>query len=232
MKKKSILIVGDSWGKGEMGGNHTIAHPGVNLYLSDLGYEVLPKAYSGGSNRLSVKEIQQNPCDFIVFFFTDPTRDYQNFKNPYWAKEEKDVEFRYPPLHPFPEHLNYRELWLHQRQSILNSLIQYNNKLLLIGGNTRIEKIARSMGFLHSTDWVDHIAPGNQFPEIWGEIRMIAGQEKWIAKQTDLLEDGKEKYYKTMAKYEVFWISGFHPDRRGHKIITDWIHKTIQSISQ
>lgn len=232
MEKKSILIVGDSWGKGEMGANHTIAHPGVNLYLSDLGYEVIPRAYNGGSNRLSVKEIQENPCDFIVFFFTDPTRDYQNFKNPYWAKEEKDVEFRFPPLQPFPEHLNYRELWLHQRQSILNSLIQYNNKLLLIGGNTRIEKTAISMGFLHSTDWVDHIAPGNQFPEIWGEIRMIEGQEKWIAKQTDLLKDGKEKYFETMARYEAFWISGFHPDRRGHKIITDWIHKTIKSISQ
>jgi len=231
MKKKSILIVGDSWGKGEMGGNYTIAHPGVNFYLAEMGYQVIPRAYSGGSNRLSVERVKQNSSDFIVFFFTDPTRDYQVFKNPYWATEEKDVEFTYPSLQPFPNHLTYKELWFERRQSVLHELIQYNDKILLIGGNTRIEKEAKNLGFQHTTDWVDHIAPGNEFPEIWGEIKMISDQKKWMDAQKDVLLDGKEKYLQTMAKFKVFWGSGYHPDREGHKIISDWIDKTIQSIS-
>lgn len=231
MEKKTILIVGDSWGRGEMCKDYTIAHTGVNLYLSDLGYEVIPRAYNGGSNRLSVKEIQENPCDFIVFFFTDPSRDYQDFKNPYWAKEEKDVKFRFPSLQPFPDHLTYTELWLQRRRSILDDLIDYNDKILLIGGNCKIQNIATEMGFKYTTDWVNHIAPGNHWPEIWGEINMISGQNKWKESQKDnLLSDGKEKKFENLAKYECFWSSGFHPDRKGHKIITDWIHKTIQSI--
>ena len=231
MKKKSILIVGDSWGRGEMGGHYTIAHPGVNLYLSDAGYEVIPRAYSGGNNRLSCKMIEENPSDFIVFFFTDPTRDYEDFKNPYWAKDEINVEFRFSALCPFPTHLSYLELWLDRRQCILENLAKYNDKLLLIGGNTRIEKAAKNLGFQHTTDWVDLIAPGNEFPEIWGEIRMISGQEKWKKEQKDVLANGKQKYSETMARYEVFWRSGYHPNREGHKIISDWIDKTIQSIS-
>jgi hypothetical protein len=106
MKKQSILIVGDSWGKGEMGANYTIAHPGVNLYLSELGYEVIPRAYNGGNNRLSCKMIEDNPSDFIIFFFTDPTRDYQDFKYPYW---NKFAEFKFPALQPFPNHLTYND---------------------------------------------------------------------------------------------------------------------------
>ena len=231
MKQKSILIVGDSWGKGEMGGDYTISHPGVNLYLSEMGYDVIAKAYCGGNNRLSLQRIKEYPTvDHIVFFFTDPSRDYEYFKNPYWAKDETEVEFKFPPLQPFPAHLSYKELWLERRKSMLESLILYNDKIFLIGGNCRIENYAKSMGFSHTTDWVDHIAPGNEFPEVWGEIRMISGQDQWITAQKDLLLKGKEKYMETMARYDAFWSSGFHPDRKGHKIISVWIDNTIKQL--
>ena len=232
MKQKSILIVGDSWGKGEMGGNYVIAHPGVNLYLAELGYDVIPKAYCGGTNRLSLKRIEEHPTvDYIVFFFTDPTRDYQDFINPYWAKNKEEIEFRFPALSPFPRHLSYRELWFERRKSILDALTIYNDKIILIGGNCRIEKFAKNMGFRHTIDWVDLIAPGNEFPEHWGEIRMISGHNEWIRRQTDQMWDEKEKYLETMAKYEAFWVSGWHPDRKGHKVISEWIDKTIKQIN-
>ena len=94
MKQKSILIVGDSWGTGEKGPNCSISHPGINLYLSEMGYQVISRAYDAGNNRLSLQRIKEYPIvDHIVFFFTDPSRDYNDFKNPYWAKQETEVEF-------------------------------------------------------------------------------------------------------------------------------------------
>jgi lysophospholipase L1-like esterase len=106
-----------------------------------------------------------------------------------------------------------------------------NDKILLIGGNCRIQNYAIKQEFKYVTDWVDHIAPGNNWPEFWGEIKMINGHDEWKKLQKDkLLLDGKNQKLENLAKHQCFWKSGFHPDREGHKIISNWIHKTIQGI--
>ena len=234
-KKKSILIVGDSWGKGEMGPNFTIAHPGINLYLEEFGYQITSKAFHGGTNRLSIHMIEKyydsNYHDYIIFLFTDPTRDYEDFIDPYWAKSEEEIRFKFAPLQPFPTQSNYKQLWLERREAVLKEILPYNEKLILIGGNNRISKFAKQLGFKYTTDWIDHIAPNNSAPEIWGTIEILNRVPRWwIEKNKEDLAKGKEQMIKTWASYDVFWPSGFHPNREGHLIISNWIHNLIQTI--
>lgn len=94
---KTFLIVGDSWSQGEIEQgpskeiSHVIVHKGLEQYLLDEGHKVINKGKLGGSNweaywavRSSYFDESHNgyptpigePIDYILWFLTDPLRDW------------------------------------------------------------------------------------------------------------------------------------------------------------
>ena len=72
---KRIIIAGDSWAAGEWNTDATVAHRGLQKFLTDDGHNVVNISYPGGSNLQAVErlnnyiQLNDSLLETIVFFF-------------------------------------------------------------------------------------------------------------------------------------------------------------------
>ena len=126
---KNICITGDSWGCGEWGRIDTkyqILHKGLEHYLKNDGFNVKNLSTGGSSNVRSYQRLKENVLnkfDLILFFYTDPCRDFDN------------------TFHLFDQTL---ETYLQKANEAmllnLHQLNQLNYPIYLIGGHSKINE--------------------------------------------------------------------------------------------
>jgi hypothetical protein len=124
---KNICITGDSWGCGEwdkINKKYSVSHKGLEEYLKQDGFNVLNLSKPSASNLGAyekLKTVQISNFDLILFFHTDPCRDFQHTTSKinlstYLQKAEEAM------------------------QAHLLRLNQLGSKIYLIGGHSKIEK--------------------------------------------------------------------------------------------
>ena len=81
----NIVIMGDSWARGEWGWGgrgtaqgYRVLHPGTEQYLREYGHRVHQLAGGGNGNRAQVDHLRPDRVrglDHVIWFLTDPLRD-------------------------------------------------------------------------------------------------------------------------------------------------------------
>ena len=239
---KTILIIGDSWSRGELSFKkndigHDIVHTGTEQYLIDAGHTVINLGILGGSNSQAMLNYQKfkDQADYIFWFQTDPLRDVNGKNN----DGEPFVEL----LKRFNSIKAVFDYLIDDIQNKINNIAVEKNQIVhVIGGfsviTPNINKFSNLKNFITNVNAL--IDPSTNF-EIYGYFPEF----KWFidiieyCKTHNLISDCiKQEYIDIMSGHErifdymrentqYYWPDGFHPNRQGHKIIFDQIEKLL-----
>ena len=202
----NILIGGDSWGVREWSDSEEV-HKGMWQYFEEDGHIVTMAAIPGECNNITTNHLNNilsspsNHYDYIFWFQSDPIRDLRPYDD--FGKSIKTYE------------------------DLLNSIGQ---KIYCIGGCSKLnmELIKKYNNLYPLIDSVtEFILPTYTHPKLWCSdwIKVV---DRLDMESIDLLlkdklnqdslADTKIKEHK-----EYFWPDGGHPNRKGHKVLYDFI---------
>jgi hypothetical protein len=221
--KEKIIIFGDSWGKGEWcDKTNKLIHKGIEQYFEDDNFVIKNFSIPGGSFNYIMESM--NSCknsisdnDIIIFIQTDPFRNFIPYEESH-----------------FINYKDYSSLILEQNnllESLYKKLNQYDKKIYLIGGCTKlnlilIEKYKNLAPLIEST--IEFLVPNLKQPTFW-----MGDWNYMFAK--NLSDEDLEKFLNDVVNpntlinhKEFFWPDGSHPNRFGHKIIYDKIRNFLQ----
>jgi hypothetical protein len=239
---KKLVLVGCSWGCGEMNSTCTgVTHPGLGQYLSD-SYDVVNLSRIGSSNwqncfalRNYLNYVKNFDEYCIVVLQTDAYRrqacekylvDYnQLFENSHDLKHfyEQSLEIFYIKLNNLAE--------------------EFQTKIYLAGGLTdlALDIISMYTNLVPMCEsWIKLMDPSHQ-PSI---IPLIVSPELFKnAKQhnrLDLLEQISNhsdlNFLKAQKLMETEWFGptfgDFHPSRKGHELLANYIKEFLKKESQ
>ena len=215
----SILILGDSWGLGEWDFNpYKVRHAGLQHYLEEAGYVVCNQSRPGSSNKGSITRIRKSNLqnfDYVFWIQSDPLRDLRPYSQ---FHELTNVELM----------IEQNKILLNQSYYLLNAL---DHPIHCIGGCAKLEvelmkPHANLIPFIPSI--LEYIHPDEKQPDIW--------ISDWINKIPKNFSDFErlisiKKYidsWSTNPKFrEYFYPDGFHPNRKAHAKIFDYVHAYI-----
>jgi hypothetical protein len=219
-----IVIGGDSWGVREWSDSEEI-HRGMWQYFEEDGYDVDMSAIPGECNNITInhlKNVVSSPLeryDYIFWFQSDPIRDLRPYDD--FGKSIKTYE----------DLVTKSDELIDKTYKFLNSIGQ---KIYCIGGCSKLnlelmKKYKNLYPLIESV--TEFILPNYQHPKLWHsdwinvvdklDMESIDFLLEDKLKQ-DSLADNKNKEYR-----EYFWPDGGHPNRKGHRILYDYIIENV-----
>ena len=219
----NIAIGGDSWGVGEWSMN--ISHGGIRQYFEEDGYEINMAAIPGECNNITtshLKNVVSYPLikyDYIFWFQSDPIRDLRPYDD--FGKSIK----------------TYEDLIIKSDELIdktYNFLNLIGQKIYCIGGCSKlnlelIKKYNNLYPLIESV--TEFILPNYKHPKLWYSdwIKVV---DKLEMESIDLLLKDKliqDSLADTEIKEhkEYFWPDGGHPNRKGHRVLYDYIINNV-----
>lgn len=222
----TILICGDSWGRGEWNVECTeILHPGLELYLRDDGHTVINLSKGACSNldciyriNLWFERFNDIKVDTIIIFQTEYTRD---------IKHAEDNDWNVNTL------AELSSLWIARFYYRLQEIAEKHKcKIKIIGGcsdtdffddmendHPGCEIVCQSL--------VSLIIEDNPRPEIpvfsWyakDSEKVLQKIKKNITNTEELIlaiNQGLDREWALRANPEWFYPDGKHPNRHGHR---------------
>lgn len=215
-----IVIGGDSWGVREWSDSEEI-HRGMWQYFEEDGHEVSMSAIPGESNNITtnhLRNVVSYPLikyDYIFWFQSDPIRDLRPYDD--FGKSIKTYE----------DLVNKSDELIDKTYDFLNSIGQ---RIYCIGGCSKLnmELIKKYNNLYPLIDSVtEFILPTYTHPKLWYSdwINVV---DKLDMESIDFLLEDKLKQ-DSLADTEIkehreyFWPDGGHPNRKGHKVLYDFI---------
>ena len=216
-----ILIGGDSWGNGEW--PQETNHRGIWQYFEEDGHEVMIKSIPGESNKNTISHmcdfINENyNHDFIFWFQSDPLRDLRPYD-----------EFG-TTINGYNDLLKQSEIILDKNYPELNN--RTTSKIYCIGGCSKlnlelISKYNNLIPLIESA--TEFIIKDYQHPKLW-HSDWLNVVDRFDLETIDLLliDKRKQDSLSQIEKYrEYFWPDGYHPNRKGHKVLYDFILNSL-----
>jgi hypothetical protein len=221
-----IVIGGDSWGVREWGDSEEI-HRGMWQYFEEDGHEVTMSAIPGECNRITTSHLNNvlnspNQYDHVFWFQSDPLRDLR-------------------PYDDFGKSLKTHEDLIIKSDELIDKTYNFLNligkKIYCIGGCSKlnmelIKKYDNLYPLIESV--TEFILPDYQHPKLWHSDwinvvdKLDMGSIDFLLEnklKQDSLADNKIKEHR-----EYFWPDGGHPNRKGHRVLYDYIIKTVNII--
>jgi hypothetical protein len=220
----NIVIGGDSWGVREWSDLEEI-HRGMWQYFEEDGHEVSMSAIPGESNNITtnhLRNVVSYPLikyDYIFWFQSDPIRDLRPYND--FGKSIKTYE----------DLVNKSDELIDKTYDFLNSIGQ---KIYCIGGCSKlnmelIKKYNNLYPLIESV--TEFILPDYQHPKLW-HSDWINVVDKLDMDSIDFLLEDKMKQdsladTKIKEHKEYFQPDGGHPNRKGHKVLYDFIINSL-----
>ena len=219
-----ILITGDSWGRGEWGHNdqgvYSNTHPGLQAFLEEDGHTVVNVSKAGGHNydayinMMSV--LKKTSVDLILWLKADPLRDLM--------PEDYD-----PIKHDFS---TYSEL---KNESDRQASIAYKNfasigqQVYCLGGGGKLNLDAMQ-SFQNLIPLIPSITElvldDYTHPELWASDWIFLIDKQFDIPSIDKILENKRRQ-DLLGSHPIyrnyFWPDGDHPNRRGWKVVYDYI---------
>jgi hypothetical protein len=218
-----IVIGGDSWGVREWSDSEEI-HRGMWQYFEEGGHEVTMSAIPGECNNITTSHLNNvlsssNQYDYIFWFQSDPLRDLRPYDD--FGKSLK----------------TYEDLIIKSDELIdktYNFLNLIGKKIYCIGGCSKLnlplmKKYENLYPLIESV--TEFILPNYQHPRLW-HSDWINVVDKLDMESIDFLLEDKLKQ-DSLADTEIkehreyFWPDGGHPNRKGHKVLYDFIINSL-----
>jgi hypothetical protein len=220
IKPKKILMVGDSWGCGEITNlDHysktIISHPGVEQYLKDDGHKVVNLSMLGGSNADAYHLLQNyhKNYDIIIYWHTDPLRDLRPYHHDTWWDDSNALLVKMRDL----------------RQANYEKFNRLGRRIFCLGGcsplTSDINCFANLVAVIDKVS--EFILPNFTHPDVWCS--------DWLAPLLESRPPEKMLHFLLAQKCQhdallqepLFIPDGHHPNRHGHKIVYDYLKKFI-----
>jgi len=244
-----IICVGDSWGCGEwtkdfFDDNPTnapnliwqpqlqkyalssiIPDTSCSYYLTQMGHEVDNYSIGGDSNLnqleiLEDKLSENSNYDYIIWFFTEPVRDFLIGNLPQFDSKLLDSKLGYDSLVE-----DWFKVIYGRAQSIYE---KYNIKFIVIGGCEKLHDCINNYDFVEFKldDWTNEMIYENKLfhPHNFAQFdKLVAAYEHvinpaWATEELAICL----KYVQTMFSHPSFPDWG-HPDRHCHEHLAKWI---------
>jgi len=220
----NIVIGGDSWGVREWSDLEEI-HRGMWQYFVEDGHEVSMSAIPGECNYITtnhLKNVVSQPFikyDYIFWFQSDPLRDLR-------------------PYDDFGKSLKTYEDLIVKSNELLDKTYNFLNligkKIYCIGGCSKLNmELIKKYNNLHPLieSVTEFILPGYQHPKLW-HSDWINVVDKLDMDSIDFLLEDKMKQdsladTNIKEHREYFWPDGGHPNRKGHKVLYDFINNSL-----
>lgn len=224
MAENRIIIFGDSWGIGEWSFGGKCTHPGLNLYLKELGYQIINFSSSGRSNQGIHYDIEcnldkLNNDDIILCIETDPIRDscYENLEQ--HISEHSGL-------------INYLQFLRSEHYKRINSL---NIKLNLIGGLSNID-VTQTHHNVPVPSWINLMldsedCSGNDFFALDLPFLVRAIDKSKFDNHTFEIYINDLQILKLRDRvFDTEWFKRdkYHPGREGHKLLVDELVKKLK----
>jgi hypothetical protein len=214
---KNILIIGDSWGVPNFyGGAGDVPEVHTEYRLKDLGYKVYNCAVNAGSNLTSFKLVKRyNPLssniviDVVIWFHTEFFRHEYIENQPIDAQIETCANKQYAIMANFFKDLNAKTVVVGGQSPVISKiLLKYFQPDLLI------------------EDWRSELI-GNTLPEVHtiSKVSWVENSSDDLDYKNKLLE--KHKIILDAMTDSDYFSDNCHPNGKGHKILTERIHKFI-----
>lgn len=228
---KKIIIGGDSWGCGEIGGTISpgvkrIPHLGIAQYFTESGHQVINCSKVGVSNSMSVAALTQavymNPdADYVFWFQTDPLRD----------------------LMPYETNFNgqfstYQQL-IDESRALANisylTLNDLGRQIYCIGGCSKlyldiIQDYQQLVPIVPSATKL--VIPEYEHPELWQSGWIVNHERQFSIEELDRIIEDREKQLLLGTNLQSAFVKYFQPDgqhlnRLGHKILFTFLCKEL-----
>jgi len=219
----NIAIGGDSWGVREWG--NIELHRGLWQYFEEDGHEVTMAAIPGSGNFENVSHffnVISTPLikyDYIFWFQSDPIRDLRPYDD--FGKSIKTYE----------DLIIKSDELIDKTYNFLNSIGQ---KIYCIGGCSKLNlELMKKYNNLYPLieSVTEFILPNYKHPKLW-HSDWINVVDKLDMDSIDFLLENKLKQdsladTKIKEHREYFWPDGGHPNRKGHKVLYDFINNSL-----
>ena len=218
----NIMIMGDSWARGEWSGGetpggHGVTHAGTEQYLREAGHRVSSVALGGSSNRAQVDRARvytenrrrRQGIDHIIWFLTDPCRDIA----------EAHI------ARALPGYLAQRDHLLRQQFDRVRHL-----PILLIGGVSAVPAwvageyplftcLVRDLRcwLMPHAEPCEVLCRGWPYPSADPDLLDHFEQQEQQAEQ----HLSRARHETHSAEHRWFWPDGHHPNRAAHQLLTE-----------
>jgi lysophospholipase L1-like esterase len=251
--KPKIFVAGSSWARGEWAPNNPVVqHDGIKQYFTDAGYTVVDSSqarsyHSRVINRLDRKlGLYYTPGDIVIFIMADPLLD---LIMPELAglRIKRTLNHKNLPLltESVQQHNGLINLIRYQQNQIYQQLDtvakKHNAQIHCVGGtyNVNTNLLDAYSNLLPTViSWIHLLAghfeehPGTDNPEFgitytWGVNYINLGTytpefAKQVREEFEIIADTTG-----IMKELIFHPDGLHPNRKGHKILFDYIVKEL-----
>lgn len=248
MPGRVVVMAGDSWAAGEFQPEIT-ASPldvGVSRQLSDRNYQVRNLAFPGGSNLQSVDRLkhwldsnQHEQVLCVLFWITEWFREIWHFE-PHQIRDFFKNDY---------EHI--RDSWIWHPYYRLSELSQrWNVPIYVLGGasdtiqykdfekdfpGVRIACQSVTNLIVNNDHTINHPVYCEFVPGFIEKHDFLNRIKKKIS-NTDLaslmydMQQGQQRLELFQRHPEFFYPDGTHPNRKGHKIVVDFLLQNIPEL--
>lgn len=236
--KDKLVIFGDSWACGEWGhpdpltNEYGLTHPGINEYLSE-SFSVQNLAAGGSSlwkilqrieNYLTIGDGIDRTKDTFIVFQPSPLRLSMSKES---NVDYKLVADRHSSATEFGNELN--EIWYVRLDELAQRI---NNKIYIVGGFSDVD--TTTVGLYKNLEvlcpsWQKLLSPDHPTSSIPIRGEKYALEFFREIGNTKLLEsyieyiDQMTNHYLNMMDLDTIGPVDFHPNQKGHKIMSDFI---------
>ena len=231
----TILIAGDSWGCGEWPGieveSQQPIHQGLAQYIKEDNSNVVNISRGASSNIMIYQSIDSylsrlsnSDITKIFVFQTEYTRDYPFGREEDWAN--------------VTEANSIADCWIDRFYNLLSELAKkYHCKIYLIGGVSdtlaTIQQQGLEIACQSMTNLILTGRPNNDFQPVLSwytsndsvfveRLKSVLPNNK-LEHLINLIDIGYERENILWNNPEYFYPDGAHPNRKGHKILFDYL---------
>lgn len=224
-----ILIIGDSWARGEFSFDqdkgHYVSHPGIEEYLISEGLVIKNLSCPGDSNmrqlRLCYEELLKKPYDTILWFQTEPLRNIYQFtpfpdSRDMWSYDSSQIKNK-----SYDKILEEWFSWTYGKaQDIFD---RFRIPFTIIGGMVPLHPLIKNYNFYNNLiwSWAEELVgikpPYNSF---YHTGCFINDNIKHLDPKRMSEELAACRYYEDQQEL----CSQFqyrHPDRQAHKMLSE-----------
>lgn len=207
-----IVIIGDSWGRGEWRGCE-ITHGGLGQYLVDAGRPVTNLSRGNGQNDEAMHDLEDylahnTTPDAVIWFVTCPLRTslHRIYDNPIdWAHRQLITAFGY----------------------LDQMALRYQTQIYVIGGLCDIPPEIVQQPYDRVTVIIDSVSAMliSNFPRtVFGDVKELH-RIKSTEQALDIAHQIEQKY--NQYDQSDFFPDGGHPNQQAHQMIFEKIRPYV-----